>query len=309
MYELFDGCVVVAEAVATHDAGNLAGYTTFRLYAELSHPNDRIDAVYGSDLLPLSVEQGSGLMWQHPTMGPGVMHVPEALLATDPSMAYDSYVALGQGHEVEGAAVDLLTSPENPWSTYFEFGLPIAIDDVTGGGWYVLDNGDTTSTAGEDLKVLLGQFTTQGGLSGVLNLQVEGCGSVGTFAAEGLTFTSDAELLGCTDGSACNYNELATTDDGSCCYEHCLVAESSGSVEVESGLDGTVLTLEPVDGVVRACLPWGCYVVRGATNVIWDGTSTPGMTYGGGQPARGGHNRLLGLRGRVGLQLRSSCGV
>ena len=285
---------LLLETVATHDAGSLAGYTTYRLYAELSHPNDRIDAVYGSSLLPLSVEQGSGLMWQHPTMGAGVMHVPEALLATDPTMAYDSYVALGQGHEVAGAAVDLLASAENPWSTFFEFGLPIAIDDVTGGGWYVLDNGDTTSTAGADLKVLLGQFTTQGGLSGTLNLQVEGCGSVGTFAAEGLTFTSDAELLGCTDAVACNYNELATTDDGSCCYEHCLVAESSGSVEVESGLEGTVLTLDPVDGVVRACLPWGCYVVRGATSVMWDGTSASGVTFGDGQLFEVGTTECLG---------------
>jgi hypothetical protein len=130
------------------------------------------------------------------------------------------------------------------------------------------------------------------------------CGFSGCIDSSACNFSSSAlvddgsceyvSCVGCTDAEACNYNELATTDDGSCCYEHCLLAESSVSVEVESGLDGTVLTLDPVDGVVRACLPWGCYVVRGATSVMWDGTSTSGVTFGDGQLFEVGTTECLG---------------
>ena len=129
----------------------------------------------------------------------------------------------------------------------------------------------------------------------MLNLQVEGCGGLGTFNAEGLTFSSNMALLGCMDEEACNYNSLANTDDGSCCYDHCFQAQASGEVEIESGMDGSVVVLVPTEGQVQACLPWGCYVVRGASEVSWNGLDAQGESYGDGQLFEVGHNQVAAL--------------
>ena len=207
----------------------------------------------------------------------------------DPTLAYDSYVALGEEHETPGASVDISVLGADSSSRF-----PIEIDDQAGGGWYVVDNGQVPNEAGDDLRVLIGQFTTQGGLSGVLNLQVEGCGGLGTFNAEGLTFSSNAALLGCMDEEACNYNSLANTDDGNCCYDHCFQAQALGEVEIESGVDGSVVVLVPTEGQVHACLPWGCYVVRGASEVSWNGLDAQGDSYGDGQLFEVGTSECLG---------------
>ena len=282
---------VVVETVANHSSGMLAGYSTYRVYAELSQPTDKVDAIYGSMSSELVVSQGEALMWQHPNMGPGVMHVSDEQLLLDPTMAFDSYVALGAGHEVPGAEVEVIGEG---WTGFFEQGFPIQINDQAGGGWYLVDNGQVPNAAGEDYRVLLGQFTTQGGLSGVLNLQVEGCGGLGTFNAEGLNFSSNSTLLGCMDEEACNFSPVANTDDGNCCYDHCFQAEAVGEVEIESGVDGSILVLVPTDGQVQACLPWGCYVVRGATGVSWNGLEAQGELYGDGQLFEVGTSECLG---------------
>ena len=282
---------VVVETVANHSSGMLAGYSTYRVYAELSQPTDKVDAIYGSMSSELVVSQGEALMWQHPNMGPGVMHVSDEQLLLDPTMAFDSYVALGAGHEVPGAEVEVIGEG---WTGFFEQGFPIQISDQAGGGWYLVDNGQVPNAAGEDYRVLLGQFTTQGGLSGVLNLQVEGCGGLGTFNAEGLNFSSNSTLLGCMDEEACNFSPVANTDDGNCCYDHCFQAEAVGEVEIESGVDGSILVLVPTEGQVHACLPWGCYVVRGATGVSWNGLEAQGELYGDGQLFEVGTSECLG---------------
>ena len=281
---------VVVETVANHATGVLAGYSTYRVFAELAQPTDKLDAIYGSMSSELLISQGEWLMWQHPSLGPGVTHVTEEQLSLDPTLAFDSYVALGEGHETPGASVDVVGS----WTAFFEQGLPIEIGGQAGGGWYVVDNGQAPNEAGSDLRVLLGQFTTQGGLSGVINLQVEGCGGLGTFNAEGLTFSSDEALLGCMDEEACNFNSLANTDDGNCCYDHCFQAQASGEVEIESGVDGSIVVLVPTEGQVLACLPWGCYVVRGASEVSWNGLEAQGEFYGDGQLFELGTSECLG---------------
>ena len=67
-------------------------HSTYRVYAELSQPTDKVDAIYGSMSLSLWCLQEMKRRWQHP--GPGVCVSDEQLLL-DPTMAFDSYVALG----------------------------------------------------------------------------------------------------------------------------------------------------------------------------------------------------------------------
>lgn len=93
-----------------------------------------------------------------------------------PDLAYDSWVTIGLSSTPNAAAgvaaVSTVQSSSNPWATNFDpgGGLPggnIAIDDAIGGAWYAL-YGDSNAVAGDDLKVLIGQFTTTGSLSGEL---------------------------------------------------------------------------------------------------------------------------------------------
>ncbi|MEC7113608.1 MAG: hypothetical protein VXW79_01480, partial [Bacteroidota bacterium] len=120
------------------------------------------------------------------------------------------------------ANVSTVQASDNPWFTNFDTGggLPggnIAIDDPIGGAWYAL-NGDANGVAGEDLKVLVGQFTTTGDLDGQLYIQffINGDGSNefrDTFFIGGAPAVD-----GCTDESACNYDPEANNDDGSCTF-------------------------------------------------------------------------------------------
>ena len=91
----------------------------------------------------------------------------------------------------------------------------IAIDDAIGGAWYAL-NGDSNGVAGDDLRVLVGQFTTNGDLSGQLYCQVFIEGDGANEFRDTFYFGAGGPVLGCTDATACNYDELATDDDGSC---------------------------------------------------------------------------------------------
>ena len=153
-------------------------------------------------------------------------------------------------------------------------GLPIVIDDLAGGGWYVINNSSNFSSAGDDLKILLGQFTTKGGISGTINIQAEGCGSIGTYNMTQLNFSSDPGLLGCTDSSACNFDNNASTDDGSCCYNLCLSGEID-EMPIQIIDEDTQENIEPIISgeTFTACISSGCYTIIGAATVELDGVT------------------------------------
>ena len=44
---------------------------------------------------------------------------------------------------------------------------------------------------------------------------------------------SNTDIEGCTNYQACNFNEIATNDDGSCQYESDCLGECGGSAEVD----------------------------------------------------------------------------
>ena len=97
-----------------------------------------------------------------------------------PNLAYDSWVTIGIDLAASPLAgetnVSVVQSPGQNWVALFEpgDGLPggnIAINDSVGGVWYVL-NGEANGVPGADGRVSLGQFTTDGELSGNMQVQV-----------------------------------------------------------------------------------------------------------------------------------------
>ena len=142
-----------------------------------------------------------------------------------------------------------------------------------GGAWYTtypgIESADTHAAfAGEDLRVLVAQFTTAGTISGQIQMQVfvegdqaqefrdllpicSGNGECGGCTDENATnYNPDAlyddgscvygEMEGCTDEFACNYDATADVDDGSCEFESCQWCDDPEACNYEGeGLPGT----------------------------------------------------------------------
>ena len=178
---------IVAEVVAS-DIGplvgalgttDLTGYSTTRLYFETTNPNDFVTSISGDSLNPTYINTTT--TFYHSAVGGGVPNgINPILFSVYPDLAYDSWVTIGIESVPDAglgeANVATVQSPENAWLTNFEpgNGLPggnVVIDDGVGGAWYVL-NGDANGVPDADGRVLLGQFTTTGEVSGNLQVQV-----------------------------------------------------------------------------------------------------------------------------------------
>ena len=204
---------------------DLTGYSTTHVYATTANSNDFVSSVSGDATNPTYVNTTTD--FYHAALGAGVPNgINSLLFPVYPDLAYDSWVTIGltgTPNALAGEAnVSTVQASDNPWFTNFDTGggLPggnIAIDDPIGGAWYAL-NGDANGVAGDDLKVLVGQFTTTGDLDGQLYIQffINGDGSN---EFRDIFFIGGAPAVdGCTDESACNYDPEANNDDGSCTF-------------------------------------------------------------------------------------------
>ena len=78
---------------------------------------------------------------------------------------------------------------------------------------------------------------------------------------------------GCTDVTACNYDGAALIDDGSCCYDNCVTVNLAD--QFSDGWDGAIYTITTTDGTEVGsgtlefgtsgaddyCLADGCYII------------------------------------------------
>ena len=164
------------------------------------------------------------------------------MIAVSPELAYDSYVTIGlDGPAMELGDVNAGIIP-GPWSADFEAGGPVIVDDLLGGGWYVVPDANN-AVVGADARILIAQLTTDGQISGSFRAQVFPNGNYenddrvditfldaicGCNDPTALNFDPEANfllegscimpILGCVDDMACNYDAEANTDDGSCEY-------------------------------------------------------------------------------------------
>ena len=228
---------------------DLTGYSCTQLYVTMNNEDDFFSSVSGDAVNPTFVNTTTS--FYHAILGAATPNgINSLLFGVYPDLAYDSWVTIG----LEGtpnaaageAAVSTVQSGANPWATNFDpgGGLPggnISIDDAIGGAWYAL-NGDANGIAGPELKVLAGQFTTDGDISGQLYCQVFINGDGANEFRDTFYFGAGAPVLGCTDATACNYDGAATDDDGSCEFP----ADLYGSANLDC--DGNCLNDSDEDG-------------------------------------------------------------
>ncbi|MEO0403502.1 MAG: hypothetical protein AAF193_01395, partial [Bacteroidota bacterium] len=221
---------VVQEHTGLVGTTDLTGFTTYRLYATCTNTNDFISAVTGLNTYPMEITT-TGTFFQSAfgeneggNINPGIaIFVPDVL--------FDSWVTIDRESSADpGISLTLLQSDNDPWITSFSGGGDIVIDGDIGGGWFqTFSENAASGFAGDDLRVLIGQFTTDGELNGIINIQCFFLGdNDNDQRLEGVPFSSNAgAVFGCTDPSALNYDPTANVDDGSCQFPCTLQIDSA----------------------------------------------------------------------------------
>ena len=225
----FGGYGILVEEHAVHENGILAGMTTYRMYVQGNNPGDTFSAMYGDAESPLVISSSTSF-YQHEFGSHSANNNNPLLFDAFPELEFDSWLTVG----IDGPAAADEQSPsfldEGYWIPNFEAGLDVHINDTIGGIMYVVNDQNPNTLVGEDLLILIGQFTTDGELSASINLQMFNNG-VGEDAEDivglevdgvGLHTGGGDVVCGCMDETACNYDENANNDDGSCEFESCL---------------------------------------------------------------------------------------
>lgn len=165
---------VQTEVVTVHTEGDLAGMTTYRVYVLTDTPEDRVSAVFGDEMFPLNISTTTSF-YQDALGATTPNGINPILYDAFPNLIYDTWVTIGIDEAPNSAngegAVATVQDPDAPWIPGFDAGNDLVINTSTGGSWFVtsdLNNG----VAGDDNKVLIGQFTTDGVLSGTVHIQV-----------------------------------------------------------------------------------------------------------------------------------------
>ena len=209
-----------------HNPSGIPGLRTYRLYVTTENATDAISAVTGlTETTPLEVNTTTEFFqWQGGGGGvtPNFWNPMFGTLPGFEQGAFDSYVTIGltesanldAGEYAVEVVEDLATGANSdPWIADFEAGGNISTSNAAGGGWFMFP-GYTNAIAGDDNRVLIGQFTTDGLMSGGMFVQIFPEGDQNQSIEFYMTFSAPA--CACTDETACNYDEDALWDDGSC---------------------------------------------------------------------------------------------
>ncbi|MDG2208970.1 MAG: hypothetical protein P8K81_03170 [Flavobacteriales bacterium] len=237
----------------------IPGETTYRFYIDMVNDDDFLSSGYGGAMDPMSITTTTGFYNDTFATGATADGVNPSFFAFFPTLEFDSWLTIGISGAPVGdeVAISGLESIDQPFLGCFNATSPLAgtditVDDETGGAWYVL-NGTPNGLPDENNRVLFMQMTTPGEICATINFQIfeHGDGQNGdirftyTFCGTG-TFSPDSDA-GCMDEMACNYDETAEEEDGSCFY-----------AESEYDCDGICLDDADGDGVCDSFEVLGC---------------------------------------------------
>lgn len=222
------------------DDGTVVGYptghTTYRIYANLAHATDRLSAVYGGNDAPLFLNVSGNGIWNHAGAGATAYQNDCSLHSATPAMVYDSYLAIGYGCQ-GGSAGEVFALDDPNTTTWIDeaFGTaPYGMGDVAvatqvGALWYSLHTNPATQ-AGNDLRVLVAQVTTDGSICGTLNFQafpeyvgpgspyIQQTGFAFSSAGDAITVTPEVEQPTCHGDANASIVASATGGTGALMY-------------------------------------------------------------------------------------------
>ena len=207
------------ETVTSHSGGILEGQTTYRLYLNTVNATDYLSSCSGDESNPMVMESSTG-SWYNSEYNSSwnASGINLAFLGLFPELAFDSFLTIG-GEDSSTPASEHPSAVSGALDFTAEFetggGSNFILNDGVGGAWYTpfpgIDQADThVAFAGDDLRVLVAQFTTAGVMSGQVQVQVFIEGNQADEFRDSLPFcTGDGECGGCTDAMASNYDPEA----------------------------------------------------------------------------------------------------
>jgi hypothetical protein len=223
-------------SVLEHAVDIVEGHTTYRMYIDMVNPEDKLSSISGGGDTPLALSTTDG--FYNDPFGVAVgSAINPILYSFFPTMLADSWITIGiESNAVGDQAAVSVVEGDIPLTAHFAEADPLSgtdllIDDSTGSAWYVLSDA-SNGLPDANMRTMFMQITipTGGEICATINVQIFGMGiganeilatfsycGVGTFAP-----VSNEVVPGCTDSFACNYNPLATEDDGSCDYMTCM---------------------------------------------------------------------------------------
>ena len=220
---------ISVEAYQVHDGVNieeLAGFTTYHVYANTTDSTDFVSSVFGDSDNELIFSSTGTVYNSNPSFTFG--NEPNAaLFAVLPELEWDSWMTIGMMSAADNGGISNIGMNDamDSFNTTGDF----YIDDPIGGAWFYpgfpcgitpIDSCSSNFYAfgGEDNKVLLAQITTDGSFTGVFNVQVfVGGDQDNSVYYTGIGFSTNSnDVFGCTDETATNFNIEATVDDFSC---------------------------------------------------------------------------------------------
>ena len=127
------------ETVVEHDGTipELAGHTTYRVYADVTSSTDFISAVYGNQDSPLMLGT-DGTFFHEATTGNFAQNVVPSLFSFFPTLEYDSWLTIGISNSDEGSAVQNTPSTLADAFAAFNAGEGFVVNDPIGGSWFNL---------------------------------------------------------------------------------------------------------------------------------------------------------------------------
>lgn len=188
--------------------------TAWRVYVTTPDLNDRVLGALGGPEGATFLTT-STTFYQHPEGTALASDITPDLLNAHSDLVFDSWLTVGLAQAATAPnAADATLSGSSIWSTLFEFGEDIFLGNSMPGGWSVPGSAGN-AVAGNDHRVLIAQLTTDGELSGSITTTI-----LPAEASESstLTLTFTPPECGCMDPEACNHDEQALYDDGSCAY-------------------------------------------------------------------------------------------
>lgn len=271
------------EEHAVHTEGELAGMTTWRMYVNTLNSTDFISSCYGAEDSPMIIESTSTPGWYNHAEISEVFAtaINPVFFSTFPELEYDSWLTIGVASALDGYDVTSIADPFYDAFAAFEAGENIISNTQIGNAWFSLFPGlealDNPAFAGDDLKVLLGQITTSGEISGEIYVQIfpEGIQENDLRISLPIHYAP----LQCNDASACNYNADSWLDE-ECIYS--IDANNLTSIVGESSVvvnEGTTEWTYSAPGVMNEVYyEWN--TGNGATIVSGQGTSTIVVDWG-----------------------------
>ena len=282
--------------VEEYAVDGIPGHTTYRLYVNLEHPNDYLNSIYGESpgtvSEPFVLTSTSTPNWyQNDTAGTDLAwEMLPIHLSFIPELAYDSWMTIGSEFGPWSEFYTVAGSVGDEFWSAFNAGEDINVTSESGFSIYNSPNcelppGDPAGScdpnhpavAGDDGRVLVGQITTTGTLSGEFSVSVLRNGEygsgvyhtehfqfsgVGTFSADSWSgsLSSNYQDCGCIDTTALNYDEEAVHDGGGCipAIDGCMDSNACNYMDTATVDDGGCL------------VPLGCDTCSGAT----DGSGT-----------------------------------